>query len=201
MDGTAMHRRFAALLSALVCAAPALAHHVNEQPARRGSERWPVDAFTLTDQRGQAFTQDRLQGRWTFVLLGDTGCARPCSDALTALVGLHRRIARTEAVKTTQVVFVSLDPQRDTPERLGEYLAPFDPRFIGGTGSAATLQRLVDDLGVGQPAPAVPSGAHTPAYRGSLVLIGPDATVRVEYLPPFDVLLLTADYLKTRARK
>jgi protein SCO1 len=195
-----MRRWIAPLVCSLVLGVPALAHHGKEQHANRGSERWPVDAFSLTDQRGQAFTQDHLQGRWTFVLFGDTRCGEPCSAALTALTGMLQRIARTEAVKTTQVVFVSLDPQRDTAQRLGRYLAEFDSRLVGGTGSPATLRRLADDLGVGgQVAGSAPDA--TPSYRGSLVLIGPDATVRVEYLPPFDVLLLTADYLKTRAGK
>jgi protein SCO1 len=191
----------ASLACAMLLGAPALAHHGKEQPANRGSERWPVDAFALTDQRGRPFTQDQLQGRWTFVLFGDTRCGESCSAPLTALTGLLQRIARTDAVKTTQVIFVSLDPQRDTPQRLGEYVARFDPRFIGGTASSATLQRLADDLGTaGRIVPAAsPDGM--PSYPGSIVLIGPDATVRVEYLPPFDVLLLTANYLKTRARR
>ncbi len=107
---------------------------------------------------------------------------------------LYRRIAPTEALKTTQVLFVSLDPQRDTPTRLRTYLAPFDTRFLGGTATPAALGHLADDIHGGRPA----SGE---GKAGSLVLVGPDGTVRAEFLPPFDVELLTAEYLKTRARK
>jgi len=181
---------------------PALAHHGESQRVNLAAQGWPVDSFTLLDQYGKAFTQDHLQGQWTFVLFGDTHCTQPCTAALSALVAMHQRIAPTEAIKTTQVLFVSLDPARDTPEILRRYLAPFDQRFIGVGGSRQTLRRFTEDLGVSLPNPLQPAATvDDTSYAGSLVLIGPDGVVRAELLPPFDALLLTAEYLKTRARR
>lgn len=185
---------------------PALAddgstNHVQHQRENRNVSGWPVGAFTLVDHLGGEFTHDRLQGRWTFVLFGDSHCGDPCTEALSALGGLVKRIDGTEAVKTTQVLFVSLDPERDTPPRLRQYLALFDQRFIGATGARPILRQLVDEMGV---AVAVTSpGLMRPAqssHAGSLVLIGPDGVIRVEYLPPFDIKRLTAEFLKMRAR-
>ena len=175
---------------------PALAHDGESQQVNLASQGWPVDSFTLVDQYGNAFTQERLQGQWTFVLFGDTHCGQPCAAALSALVAVEQRIARAKAIETTQVLFVSLDPQRDTPEVLRRYLTSFDDRFIGVSGSLQTLKGLTEDLGASVPA----SGVDRTNYAGSLVLIGPDRVVRGELLPPFDALLLTAEYLKTRAR-
>ncbi len=182
---------------------PALAHHGGEsQRVNLASQGWPVDSFTLVDQYDKAFTQERLQGQWTLVLFGDTHCAQPCTAALSALVAMDQRIARAEAIKTTQVLFVSLDPERDTPEILRRYLASFDERFIGVSGSWQTLKRLTEDLGVSLRDPVQPaSRVDNTSYVGSLLLIGPDGVVRAELLPPFDALLLTAEYLKTRARR
>jgi protein SCO1/2 len=181
---------------------PALAHHGESQRVNLASQGWPVDSFTLVDQYGKTFTQERLQGQWTFVLFGDTHCAQPCTAALSALVAMHQRIAPTAAVKTTQVLFVSLDPERDTPEILRRYLVSFDERFIGVSGSWQTLTRLTGDLGVSLPNPLKPAArVDNTSYAGSLVLVGPDGVVRAELLPPFDALLLTAEYLKTRARR
>jgi protein SCO1/2 len=104
-------------------------------------------------------------------------------------------------MQTTQVLFISLDPERDTPTRLQKHLAPFDERFIGATGSKQILRRLADDLSVANGAQAGPVSSGNGRYNGSLLLIGPDVVVRVEFLPPFDMLLLTAEYLKTRTRK
>jgi protein SCO1/2 len=181
---------------------PARAQDGESQRVNLALRGWPVDSFALVDQHGKAFTHQRLQGQWTFVLFGDTRCAQPCAAALSALVAMDRRIARAEAIKTTQVLFVSLDPERDTPEILRRYLASFDERFIGARGSWQTLERLTEDLGISVRKPLHPaSRVDSTSYAGSLVLIGPDGVVRAELLPPFDALLLTAEYLKTRARR
>lgn len=187
----------------LAAIAPARAAHAETQGVDRALETWPVGEFALVDQHGKAFTEKHVQGRWTFILLGDTRCAEPCKAPLSALAGMYRRIGRTEAIKTTQVLFISLDPGRDSPELLQKYLAPFDDRFIGATGPWQTLKRLADDLGVSARLPASPEmvDASGKNYHGSLLLMGPDGAVRSEFLPPFDVLLLTSEYLKTRVRR
>jgi protein SCO1/2 len=172
------------------------------QRVTRVTNAWPVTDFTLVDQNGKPFTQDQVKGRWTFILLGDTHCAEPCKVALQALAGMFQRIATTEIVKTTQVLFISLDPQQDTPASLRKYLAPFDSRFVGATGAWKTLKQLAEDVGVSDGIPAsldqVRAGDHR--YTGTLLLMGPDGMVRSEFLPPFDVKRLTAEYLMTRVR-
>jgi protein SCO1/2 len=186
---------------------PALADHgstdhVQHQSENRTVAGWPVGAFALVDHLGKPFTHDRLQGRWTFVLFGDSHCADPCTAALSAVGGLVKRIAGTAAVKTTQVLFISLDPERDTPQRLRQYLGPYDQRFIGATGTRPILKQLADEMGVAVAVTAAPGlmRAAQSTYGGSLVLIGPDGVIRVEYLPPFDIKRLTAEFLKMRAR-
>jgi len=179
------------------------ARHGASQAVNRASAGWPVDSFTLTDQDGKPFTEQRLEGRWTFVLLGDTRCGEPCAAALAALSGMCERIARTDAVKTTQVLFVSLDPDQDAPDRLREYMAPYDQHFIAASASKKALEAFVDELGAVDSLAAKRGSppANNHYYPGSLLLVGPDSVVRGEFLPPFDVKLLTAQYLKTRARR
>ena len=182
---------------------PVHADHARLQQVNRAFEAWPVGDYALTDQYGKTFTTRRVQGRWTFILLGDTHCAERCKAPLSALAGMYQRIGGTKAITTTQVLFVSFDPQGDTPALLQKYLAPFDSRFIGATAPWQTLKRLADDLSMSARLPESPEmvSAGSKSYHGSLLLMGPDGTVRGEFLPPFDVLLLTAEYLKTRARK
>jgi protein SCO1/2 len=198
-----MNRR---LLLAWVCALGAAAgslraHHAREQPTNRRLKGWQVSPFSLTDFHGQPFTDRELLGRWSFMLLGDTRCGEPCNGALAALAGLCRRIERTDALKVLQVVFVSTDASHDTPERLREHLAPYGPRFVGTSGEPGMLHHLADDLGLAgdEPPGGWPDAQHR--YRGSLVLVGPDAVVRAEYLPPFDVLLLTSDFMRVKSRR
>jgi protein SCO1/2 len=183
-------------------ASDASARHGPSQAVNDAGAGWPIDQFTLTDQDGKPFTEQRLEGRWTFVLLGDTRCGEPCAAALAALHGMCQRIARTEAVKTTQVLFVSLDPDRDVPQRLREYMTPYDEHFVAASAPMKTLESFVDELGAADSlAAARGSQPETRRYPGSLFLLGPDGVVRGEFLPPFDVKLLTARYLKTRARR
>lgn len=190
-------RRLLALLAVLGFGpfSPALAER---QRVARINGGWPIDDFTLIDQHGKAFTREHLRGRWTLVLFGDTRCGEHCTAVLSALEGMCQRIAPTQKLKTTQVLFVSLGA--DTPERLQQYLASFNDRFIGASGPSATVARLADDLGVAEtlPEPSGASGTRAGDYPGVLSLVDPDGVVWGQFLPPFDVMLLTARYLKTR---
>jgi protein SCO1/2 len=186
-----MRRRFAIEIAVALFAAaslpPALAYHGATQGVNRESAGWPLAEFALLDHDGQPFTERRLKGRWTFMLFGDTRCGAACDAPLAALAAMNRRIASADAIRTTQVLFVSLDSVHDTPERLRRHVASFDSRFVGVTGPQASLQRLMHELDV--------SG------RGALVLIGPDAVLRSELLPPYDPLLLASEYLRARSRR
>jgi protein SCO1 len=183
-----------ALLLAVLLAVPAYAgiafahHEAKHQRVDRALEGWPIEPFTLVDQHGAKFGAEKLLGRWTFVLLGDTRCAQPCAAGLGALEGLSQRIWQSDAILSTQVLFVSLDPQRDTPAAIKAYLAPYDKRWIGATGAPQTLARLADDLSLAGSSPG-----------GSLALVGPQGFLHAVYAAPYDVPRLTADFLKARA--
>jgi protein SCO1 len=164
------------------------AHHDSQQHVDRSFDQWPIEAFVLVDQHGEKFTHERLRGRWTFVLVGDTRCAKPCAEGLAALQGLSQRIRRSDAILTTQVLFVSLDPRRDTPAALRKYLAPYDRHWIGATGPASALEKLLDDLNL--------AGR---SHGGALALVGPQGFLHAIYAAPYDVPRLTADFLKSRA--
>ena len=175
--------------------------HINRELAG-----WPLEHFELRDQTGAPITLEQLRGRWTFMLFGDTRCGAPCAEGLSALVGLYQRLAPTAVLATTQVVFVSLDPARDSPAALQAYLQAYDPRFVGATGPRESLQRLLADMGSGdaptataQPASTYCADCPLANYRGDLVLVGPDQLIRAQYSPPFDVKRLTASFLIIRA--
>ncbi len=165
------------------------------QRVTRVNGGWPLDAFKLVDQNGRKFTHEQLRGQWTLVLMGDTRCGERCAAPLSALTGMYERIARTQKLQTTQVLFVSV--AGDSPEQLRQYLAPFDQHFLGVTGTPKTLTKLAEDLGISESLPAslvLPNGD----YPGVLSVVDPEGVVWGQYLPPFDVKLLTARYLKTR---
>jgi protein SCO1/2 len=186
-------------------AATAVADEAVEQRVNLSQAGWPLGEFTLTDHHGSRLTRAQMQGHWSFLVFGDTHCATPCTGALTALAAMLQRIAPTAAGKTVQVVFVSLDPAHDTRALLRDYVLPFDNRFIGATGSPNALRLLLDDTGVADSVPGNPHNHQddngSAGYLGSLVLIDPNGVVRAEYLPPFDVKRLTAEFLIERLHR
>lgn len=108
----------------------------------------PVPAFRLTDSEGHPFTNDALQGRWTLMFFGYTHCPDVCPTTLSTLAQTLALLRAQGETDLPQVVFVSVDPQRDTPEQLGQYTRFFDPEFVGVTGSEQAIEALTSGLGI-----------------------------------------------------
>lgn len=88
--------------------------------------------FTLTDQTGKRVTEKDFQGRYMLVFFGYTHCPDICPSGLQVISAALEKLA--DKAKDVVPVFITLDPERDTPEKLAEYLKSFDPRFVGLTG-------------------------------------------------------------------
>jgi len=106
--------------------------------------------FSLVDHNEHAFTLDSLRGRWSLIFFGFTHCPDVCPSTLYDLQMIHKSLRRgmEEELPVHQVLFVSVDPERDTPEKLGQYVSHFDPDFIGVTGNQQQLAPLTRQLGI-----------------------------------------------------
>ena len=119
-----------------------------EQGVTLSDQAIPVIAFTMTGPDGRPFTQESLRGHWNYLFFGFTHCGYICPTTMKTLVeALHLLAARNEA-DNVRGVFISTDPDRDTPERLREWLRHFDPALTGATGHPAELARLTHQLGI-----------------------------------------------------
>jgi len=98
--------------------------------------------FTLTDQSGRAFRLSDLRGHAVALFFGYTHCPDVCPTTLAALARAKRKLGAAGA--RFDVVFVTVDPQRDTTTVVGKYVRLFDPSFIGLTGTAAQLAPVYD---------------------------------------------------------
>jgi protein SCO1/2 len=105
-------------------------------PAAEGALQIGGD-FKLVDQDGKPVDQGMLKGKWSAVFFGFTYCPEVCPTTLTAITQWLDLLGRD--ADRLNVVFVSLDPERDTPEVLKAYLSNFDPRIRGLTGSVAEV--------------------------------------------------------------
>jgi len=96
--------------------------------------------FTLTDHNGNTFTEQNLLGRYSLVFFGYTFCPDVCPTTLTDLGETMNLLGEEgEKVKT---VFISVDPERDNPEDLKEYVAYFHPNVVGLTGTPEQVAKV-----------------------------------------------------------
>lgn len=147
-----------------------------------------IEEFQLVDQRGQPFTLDDLKGQWTIAFFGFTHCPDICPTTLATLSRVLDSL--DESIREqTQVLLVSVDPARDTPEKLAKYLGYFNDEFIGVTGDFLEIMRFTRQVGVAFNK-VVLEDDYTVDHTGNLVLISPEGYYQAFYKPPFELARL-----------
>ena len=107
-----------------------------------------LPAFELVDDSGQPFVPASLRDKWTLLFFGYTHCPDVCPTTLGTLKQAWDTLQQSQqGVDDVQVVFVSVDPERDSIEHLKEYVDYFDPAFVGVTGKPDELHRFSRSLG------------------------------------------------------
>jgi len=120
-------------------AAPALKAGVFEPPRQ-------APDFSLEGSDGSVLSMSRFKGKVVLLGFGFTYCPSVCPTTLATLAQAHRKLGAAAA--GVQVVYITVDPERDNAARMKEYLAAFDPTFVGGTGTAERLAAVRKDYGV-----------------------------------------------------
>jgi len=155
----------------------------------------PLPAFSL-DRVGAPFTPAELRGRWSFVYFGYTNCP----DACPATLGILNHVQETlqaQGLEAPRIVFISLDPRRDTPELLHRYTAAFGADTIGATGSDAALQGLVHFFGITfERKDQVDKVNYTIDHTTNFFLVTPDGRWLATFAPADDAESVAADTLK-----
>jgi protein SCO1 len=101
--------------------------------------------FTLTAPDGKTVTDQTYRGKWLLVYFGYTSCPDSCPTALFEIATALRKLGPDAAM--VQPIFITIDPQHDTPEIMGEYTQAFDPRFVGLTGTAQEIDAVSNAYG------------------------------------------------------
>jgi len=151
----------------------------------------PIGAFGLVDQNGREFGRAALAGRWTLVFTGFTHCPDICPTTLAQLAALKRRLGSEG--RGLRIVFLSVDPARDSPEALARYLGHFGGGLTGLTGAEAEVLRLERDLGLAHVRNPGAADDYTVDHSAALVLIDPEAQVAGYFRPPWSLERLAAD--------
>lgn len=106
-----------------------------------GQER-PLPEFSLVDHHGKAFTNNELTDRWTLLFFGYTHCPDVCPTTMIDVNAMLAEVRDANVKERLRVTFVSVDPKRDTTERLAQYVPFFNKDFVGVTGADAELAKF-----------------------------------------------------------
>jgi protein SCO1 len=148
-----------------------------------------LGSFALIDQSGAAFTPERLRGAPALLFFGFTRCPDVCPTTLVAL----SQAQRAAAVPGLRVLFVSIDPARDTPAQLGSYLHAFGPGLLGLTGRNEQIHALAGRLGVAYMRVELPGGDYTMDHVAAVFLLDAAGRMVAVFTPPYDPARLAAD--------
>jgi len=150
-----------------------------------------VAPFALTDQDGQPYTQAQLQGHWTLLFAGFTHCPDVCPTTLALMAQLRGRLP---AAAPLELLFLSVDPERDTPGRLKAYTAHFGGAVRGVTGPREQLDALCANLGIAYlKVPGATEAQYTVDHSTALVLLDPSGRIAGYFQAPHKLDTLAAD--------
>ena len=166
----------------------------------RTATRFPVardiQPFELIDHPSAPFDQAALQQRWSFVFFGYTYCPDVCPTTLSVLNGVAQRLQDVDT--DVRFIMVTVDPERDTPERLAEFVTYFNGDFLGVTGSDEGLTQLTRQLGIlyNRVEPEGGGEGYLMDHTAGVFLFDPDGRYHAVFTPPFTADKLADDFRK-----
>jgi len=160
-----------------------------------------LQAFELSDQYRQPFSREQLQGKWSFVFFGYTYCPDICPTTLYTLTGVFRKLqAGAQEPADIQVIFISVDPQRDTPEVMQNYLHHFNEGFLGITGAQQDIDQLAGQFGAGyMREEETAQGQYLVSHTSSIFLIDPRVRLLGAFSPPHDSDTIASQFLQIQS--
>lgn len=151
--------------------------------------------FELLDENGGTFTRDDLVGKWTMIFPGFTHCPDICPTTMAQL-GQMWGYLDEKPKEDLQVIMLSVDPNRDTVEILGQYVNYFNEDFIGLTGNLGTIADLAAQLNIAFDIinPDNAPDQYDVAHSANIVLVNPEGNYQGFFRPPFDPAILKLNY-------
>ena len=159
-----------------------------------------ISDFSLQDHNGQVYNKQSLKGKWSVLFLGYTQCPDICPATLSIMKQAVALLDK-DGQAIPETVFVSVDPERDTPEILAEYVTYFNPGFIGVTGEQNQLKKLALGLSVYYQKAAGMSGDldaddYLMDHSAALMLLNPEGNLQAFLTAPHDAKQIAESIVK-----
>jgi protein SCO1/2 len=149
--------------------------------------------FTLTDHHGQTFDKARLQGSWSIVFFGFTHCPDICPTTLAILNETYSKLQEDEKDKL-QIIMISLDPERDSVDKLAQYIPYFNRDFIGVSGNKHFIRRLTGEINIAYNKVPLSGEDYTIDHSTQLVLINPKGDYHGFFKAPHSEVMLRSTW-------
>ena len=152
-----------------------------------------IPDFSLTRDDGEPFDKSQLMGQWSVIFVGFTHCPDVCPNTLGLLKTVNKKLKAQK--QNLQVVFLSVDPERDNIDALKRYVDFFDPDFVGATGENEELEKLGKGVGfVYMKTPGSSAENYNMDHSAALILVNPKAQVAGYITPPLKLDELIDDF-------
>lgn len=155
----------------------------------------------LVDQNEALFSSDNFMGKWSLVFFGFTYCPDVCPTTLALLNQFYKHQQSEQYADDLQIVLVSVDPGRDTPQKMKDYVAFFNQDFVGVTGEFLNLHRFATQLNV--PFSKVPGGGdnYTVEHGGNIAIVNPQGHYVGFFRTPLSLPQLNVGYQSLRENR
>jgi protein SCO1/2 len=160
-----------------------------------------ISEFTLTDMNGQPFTRDRLHGHWNLIFFGFTRCPELCPTTLSTLNQMYQQLQSDHQEPLPKVYFISVDPERDTPQQIKQYVTGFNPNFFGATGTSEQLQQMTQEFSVMYAKVMQQNNGtqnsennYTIDHSGTLLLVDPNGQLLAIFSTPHEAKALAQSF-------
>lgn len=158
-----------------------------------------VNQFVLEGIDHQIYDNSRLKGQWTLMFFGFTNCGYLCPTTMAELAKMYRILEKNGVKQLPQVVMISIDPDRDTLNKLKHYVQSFHTHFYGARGEESLIKQIAYEMGIAF-AKVVNKETHDPQnyeveHSGAVILFNPQGELNAFFTTPHRADLLVKDYL------
>jgi len=147
----------------------------------------PIPDFSLLDQTGQHVNAKTFRGQWDLVFFGFTNCPDVCPTTLQILANVRRELMDAGAKTLPRIVLVSVDPERDTPDILGQYVDYFGEGNLGVTGGIEDIRILTAALGIYFEKAPTSDGDYGVDHSAAVLVINPKGEFSALFSAPHTV--------------
>lgn len=147
-----------------------------------------IESFHLISKSGKPFTNKNLQGRWSLIFFGFTHCPHICPTTLVTLNKTYQQLEKDHVKNMPQIIFISVDPARDSPKVITNYLSNFNNKFQGATGTKKQIDALTKDFSV-----VYMKTGNNVDHSGAILITNPNGQLYGIFSSPHDPKTIAKD--------